>query len=385
MRPSVVTSAVVATLVGFAGTLAIVISAAKAVGAGPAETSSWVTGLCLAMAGSSVVLSWRHRIPAITAWSTPGAALIAATAGTIAFDAAVGAFVLAALLVLATAAVRPLADLVARIPPSLASAMLAGILVQFAVAVFQMAGAEPAFVLPLVALFLVARVLLPSMAPIAVLAGGVALGAATGRIGDVGGALAVSDLMLVTPAFDPAVLIGLGVPLWLVTMASQNLPGFTVLRAAGYPVPARSILTVTGLASLLTAPFGAHTSNLAASSAAICTGPDTHPDPAKRWPAGVAYGLCYLLLAPFGASFAALFAALPGPLVATVAGTALMSPLAGALGGAMAEPKDRFAAVVTFAVTASGLGLLGIGAAFWGLVAGLATLGLERAAAARRG
>jgi benzoate membrane transport protein len=165
LRPSVVTSAVVATLVGFAGTLAIVISAAKAVGAGPAETSSWVTGLCLAMAGSSVVLSWRHRIPAITAWSTPGAALIAATAGTIAFDAAVGAFVLAALLVLATAAVRPLADLVARIPPSLASAMLAGILVQFAVAVFQMAGAEPAFVLPLVALFLVARVCSPPWPP----------------------------------------------------------------------------------------------------------------------------------------------------------------------------------------------------------------------------
>lgn len=377
MRPSLVVAAVVAALVGFAGTLAIVLAAAAAVGAGPAQTSSWVAALCLAMAATSSFLSWRHRVPVITAWSTPGAALIAASTG-VALDQAVGAFLLAAGLVLLTAAFRPVGTLIARIPTPVAAAMLAGVLLRFVVGVFEAVPAAPALILPLVALFLAARLASPAAAVLVVLAAGTALAAGLGLLGPLPDRLDLSQLTLVTPAFEPSVLLGLGLPLYLVTMASQNLPGFAVLRAAGYPVPSRPILAATGLASLLTAPFCAHTSNLAAITAAICTGPDAHPDPERRWLAGPVYGICYLTLAAFGASLVGLFAALPPALIATVAGLALTAPLSSALATALGDERLRFAAVLTFAVTASGLTLLGIGSAFWGLTAGLLAAALER-------
>ena len=377
MRLSVVVSAVVAALVGFGGTLAIVVAAARAVGASPAQTSSWVAALCLAMAATSGFLSVRHRMPVITAWSTPGAALIAATSG-IGLPEAVGAFLFAAALVLLTAAFRPVGALIHRLPAGVASGMLGGVLLRFVVAPFESAAALPELVLPLLALFLAVRLVNPSVAVLAVLVAGLALAWGLGLTEAVPAGLALSRLEVTAPAFDPAVLLGLGLPLYLVTMASQNLPGFAVLRAAGYEPPARSILAVTGLASLATAPLGAHTSNLAAITAAICTGPDTHPDPARRWLAGPIYGLCYLGLAAFGSSLVELVAAMPPALIATVAGAALAMPFAGALAAAMADPDQRFAAALTFAVTASGIAAFGIGAPFWGLVAGLAVLGLDR-------
>ena len=377
MRLSVVVSAVVAALVGFGGTLAIVVAAARAVGASPAQSSSWVAALCFAMAATSAFLSVRHRMPVITAWSTPGAALIAATSG-IGLPEAVGAFLFAAALVLLTAAFRPVGALIHRLPAGVASGMLGGVLLRFVVAPFESAVALPELVLPLLALFLAVRLVNPSVAVLAVLVAGLALAWGLGLTEAVPAGLALSRLEVTAPAFDPAVLLGLGLPLYLVTMASQNLPGFAVLRAAGYDPPARPILAVTGLASLLTAPLGAHTSNLAAITAAICTGPDTHPDPARRWLAGPIYGLCYLGLAAFGSSLVELVAAMPPALIATVAGAALAMPFAGALAAAMAAPDQRFAAALTFAVTASGIAAFGIGAPFWGLVAGLAVLGLDR-------
>lgn len=381
MRFSVISSAVVAALVGFGGTVALIVAAAQAVGADVAQTASWVTALCLSMAGTSLILSLKHRMPIITAWSTPGAALIAA-AGGIALDQAVGAFLAVGVAIVATAAIAPLGRLIERIPASVAAAMLAGVLVSFVVAVFEAAGDRPALVLPLVALFLVVRLASASASVLAVLIAGGALAWGLGLTGAMPDGLGLSTLTPVMPVFDPAVLIGLGLPLYLVTMASQNLPGFAVLRAAGYTPPSRSILTVTGLASILTAPFGAHTSNLAAITAAICTGEDAHPDPARRWLTGPVYAGCYLLLAAFGASLVAVFAALPQALIATVAGLALIGPLTHALTAALADERERFAAILTFAVTASGVGFFDIGAAFWGLAAGLIALGL--AAGARR-
>lgn len=241
----------------------------------------------------------------------------------------------------------------------------------------------PGLVLPLLGLFLLARLFNPMAAVLVVLVAGVLLAWLQGRMGAVPAALELSTLQLTVPAFEPGVLLGLGVPLYLVTMASQNLPGFAVLQTAGYTVPTRSILAVTGLASLLTAPFGAHASNLAAITAAICTGPDVHPDPARRWLTGPVYALCYLVLALFGASLVQLFAAMPPALIATVAGLALLGPLAGALGAAMANERQRFAAVLVLVVTASGVAPAGIGAPFWGLLAGLLVLALEKLAAAR--
>ncbi len=384
MRLSIIVSAVVAALVGFGGTLAVIVAAARAVGADAAQTSSWVTALCLAMAGTSLYLSLRHRIPVITAWSTPGAALIAATGGAIGLPAAVGAFLLAGLLIVVTATVRPVNDLLQRLPAAVAAGMLAGVLLRFVTAPFESVAGSPELVLPLLGLFLVARLVSPIGAVLVVLVGGVGLAWALGLMGAVPSGLHLSMLQLVVPTFEPGVLLGLGLPLFLVTMASQNLPGFAVLQAAGYRPPARSILAVTGIASLLTAPFGAHSSNLAAITASICTGPDVHPDPGRRWLTGPVYALCYLVLALFGASLVELFAAMPPALITTVAGVALIGPLGGALAAALAVERQRFAAVLTLVVTASGVSVLGIGAPFWGLLAGLIVLGLD-GLAARRG
>lgn len=374
---SAASAALVATVAGVGGTLPVVLAAAQAVGATPEQASSWVSGLGLATAISALILSVRYRMPIITAWSTPGAALIASSSAVPSFQAAVGAFVLAAALILLTAAVRPLARLIERIPGSIAAAMLGGILLRLVVAMIEQVPNQPMLVLSLIALFLVARHLLPAMASLIVLAAGAALAWGLGLVKPIP-PLGISGLTLALPAWDLATLIGLGVPLYLVTMASQNLPGFAVLRASGYHPPTQPVLAVTGAVSLGTAFLGAHTSNLAAISAALCTGPDAHPDPAKRWITGPFYALWWGLIALFGASLVGLFGALPPALLMTVAGTALLGSMAGALGSALGPEKDRLAAAGTLAVTASGVTLLGIGSAFWGLVFGLAVLALER-------
>ncbi len=383
MRPSVFIAPAVATLVGFAGTLVLVIAAANAVGASPAQTSSWVASLCIATALASLTLSWRLRMPIICAWSTPGAALIAASHG-ITMEAAVGAFMLTGLLIVLTGAVKPIGNLIARIPTSVASAMLAGILVKFVLAIFEQAQAVPALVFPLLAVFLIVRLISPIWAVLSVLAAGLILSGLLGMNGAWPDGLAIAPWVFVAPRFEPTVLIGLGLPLYLVTMASQNLPGLAVLKADGYDAPARPIFILTGLLSAASALACAHTSNLAAISAAITTGPDTHPDKAERWKAGMVYGCLWVAIGLLGASSVALFASMPAALVATVAGVALIGSLTGSLSFALAHDKDRFAALMTFVVTASGLSLFGIGAAFWGLAAGLIVLALDRFAARMR-
>ncbi len=370
-------SAFVAAFVGFAASVAVVLAAAQSLGATPEQTVSWIAGLCLAKGLAALFLSWRYRMPIICAWSTPGAALIAASSG-ISLDAAVGAFIVAAVLMIATAFVKPLGALVARIPMPIASAMLAGVIFRFVVAVFDEMRVEPMLVGAIVLLFLVVRGFNPFGAVIAALVGGIGFAFATG----LASAPVLPSLMpsfaWAHPVFEPSVMIGIGVPLYLVTMAAQNLPGFAVLRQAGYQPPTASALAVTGFASLLTAPLGAHMVNMAAISAAICTGPDTHPDPRERWKAGIWYGLLWCLIALLVAPILAIMFAMPKALIVAVAGLGLIGSLAASLGGAMADEKQRFAAVVTFAVGASGLSIFGIGAAFWALLAGLATLAIER-------
>jgi benzoate membrane transport protein len=374
---STATAALVATVAGVGGTLPVLLAAAAAVGATEAQASSWVTGLAIATALSALFLSVHYRMPIITAWSTPGAALIASTAGVPGFRAAVGAFVLAAVLILLTAAIRPLGRLIERIPASIASAMLAGILLRLVVAMVEYVPSAPLLVLPLIALFLVARLLVPTLASLVVLVAGALIAVGLGLVKPMP-ALGLSRPELIMPAWDLATLIGLGVPLYLVTMASQNLPGFAVLRASGYQPPTQAVLAVTGAASLATAFLGAHTSNLAAISAALCTGPEAHPDPAERWKAGVFYTLWWVLIALFGASLVGVFAALPPALLVTVAGTALLGSMAGAMGTALANDQERFAAAGTLAVTVSGVTLMGVGSAFWGLCFGLLVMGVGR-------
>lgn len=376
MRLSIPSAAFVAAVVGFGGTLAIIIAAAQAVGATQMQTASWVTALCLAMTVESLYLSWRTRMPVISAWSTPGAALIAASSG-FTVNQAVGAFIVAAALLIATGLLRPLTKLISKIPASVASGMLAGIVVIFAMNAAKTIPADPWLILPLVAAFFVIRLVNPSLSVLAVLVGGGLAAVLSGRVG-VLPAPELSTLTLIRPEFTVAAVIGLAIPLYLVTMASQNLSGLAVLKAAGYDPPPGPLIGFTGLVSLLTAPFGASTSNLAAISAAICTGPDVHPDPAERWKTGPFYALAYLVFAVFGASLVAVFAVLPQALIALVAGLALLPSLANALAIALKDETERMAAVVAFAATASGLSIFGVGSAFWGLVGGLAVLGLDR-------
>lgn len=375
MRASVPISAFVAAIVGFGGTLAVIIAAAEAVGATQAQTASWVTAICLAMAVETAWLSWRTRMPVITAWSTPGAALIAASSGFTMADA-VGAFIVTALLLIATGLFKPLTKLVSRIPASVASGMLAGIVVTFAVNAARTVPVDAWLVLPLIAAFFAIRLFNPALSVLAVLVGGGTFAFLSGRVGGLP-APELSTLTLTLPAFSVAATVGLAIPLYLVTMASQNLSGLAVLRAAGYQPDAGPLITVTGLVSLLTAPFSALTTNLAAISAAICTGADAHPDPSQRWKTGPFYALAYLIFAAFGASLVAIFAVLPQSLIVLVAGLALMAPLANALSIALGHERERMAATTAFVVTASGLTLGGIGSAFWGLIAGLAVLALE--------
>jgi benzoate membrane transport protein len=367
MRLSVLSAATVAALVGYAASVAIVLAAATALGATPSQAASWLLAVSLGKAAGSALLSWQSRVPVVLAWSTPGAALIAATSG-ITLAEGVGAFIVAGLLIAATGLIRPLGTLVARIPDGIAAGMLAGVLLPFCLKGAGAAQALPMIVLPMVAVFLVVRLFNPAMAVLALFTGT-----------DLGGlSLAAPHLEPMVPAFRLSVILGLGLPLYLVSMASQNLPGFATLRAAGYEPPVAPALTVTGLISALTAPFGAHTVSMAAITAAICLGPDVHPDRDRRWVVGLAYAGVWVVLGLLSPTVLQLLAALPAPVVLALVALALLSPLMGALSGAFAVPDQRFAATLTLAVTASGVAAFGIGAAFWGLVAGVAVQALER-------
>lgn len=376
MRISVPSSAFVAAIVGFGGTLALILSAADGLGASPAQKTSLAAALCLAIAVETIILSAWTRMPVVTAYSTPGAALIAASQGFTMSDG-VGAFVIVALLLIATGLFRPLTQLIARIPVSVSSGMLAGILIGFALNAARAAPVDPVLILPLVLLFFAIRLFNPALSVLAVLLGGGLAALFLGRIGTIP-PLSLSTAAYVWPSFSWSATFGLAIPLYLVTMASQNLSGLAVLRAAGYAPPPGLLIGTTGFFSLLTAPFGALTTNLAAISAAICTGPDAHPDPAERWKTGPFYAMAYTLFALFGASLIAVFAALPPSLIVLVAGLALLAPFANALTIALKDEHERMAAVAALAVTASGVTAGGIGAPFWGLLAGLGVIALEK-------
>jgi benzoate membrane transport protein len=374
---SIFSSAFIAVLVGFGGTIALIIGMGQHLGASDAQMASAVTALCLGIGMTGAALSYALRMPILLAWSTPGAALIAGSVG-IGYGAALGAFVLAALLMVLLGLVPALGRLAARIPASIASAMLAGILLSFCVALFRSVQHNFVLALPALLVFILVRQRWPTYALLSALL--LVIGTVLAR-GDVGASASggvFGSLLPSLPVFDAKVLLSLGVPLFLVTLASQNLPGLAVLRAAGYDAPPRPVLLSTGLTTLLLAPFGAFSVNLAAITAAICTGGDTHADARRRWRAGLVYGGFYLVLALFSAPLVALFARLPADAIATIAGLALIAPLSGALAGMLGEPREREAAVLCFLATASGLSLLGIGSAFWGLIVGFAVLAARR-------
>jgi benzoate membrane transport protein len=371
---SLISSAATAVVVGFASTILLIMQAAQAVGATPSQQASWAAALCFGQALTTLYLSRTYRMPIITAWSTPGAALIATSASGISYENALGAFVVAGLLMCLTALIRPLARAIAQIPAPIAAAMLAGVLLKYTLGVPAAALSMPLFVLPLIIVFFGLRLSIPLFAVPVVVVLGVAMAFAGSFSADCC-VIGFTRLEWTTPQFDGATILSLGVPLFLVTMASQNLPGFAVLRAAGYEPPVTSCLLSTGFASIVMAPFGSHSINLAAITASLVTGPDTHEDPAKRWLVAWPYLVLYVAVGLAAALLVQILGALPVALITTIVGLALFSPLMGSVVAMLKETRDIESALITFLVTASGMTLYGVGSAFWGLVAGLVLFG----------
>jgi benzoate membrane transport protein len=372
---SLISSTMAAVVVGFASTILVVMEAARNVGATPSQQASWAAALCFGMAVTSFYLSCRYRMPMITAWSTPGAVLIATSGGGIAYANALGAFVVAGLLMVVAGLVKPLERAIEKIPAPIAAAMLAGVLLRYTLGVPGAAMAMPLAVLPLIIVFFGLRLSYPLYAVPVVVVAGVAIAGFSGSFAGDCCSFGVTALEWTTPVFDLETVLSIGVPLFLVTMASQNLPGFAVLRASGYQPPVQPALLVTGAASAALAPFGSHAVNMAAITASIVTGPDCHPDPQKRWLVAWPYLILYGLIGLMAASFVQVLGALPKDLVTAIAGLALFSPLMGNVIAMMKEPRDIESALVTFLVTASGLTVMGVGSAFWGLVAGVVLFG----------
>lgn len=370
---------ITAVLVGFSGPTALIFAAAGAGGLSAAQVAAWLAAVSVGSGIAALYGSLRWRIPTITAWSTPGVALLAAALPTTSWAEAVGAFIVANLLVTGLGVAGLFGRVMRHVPGPVAGGLLGGILFPFAAGLLPALSAQPALVGAMVVAFLAMRRLAPLWAVPAVLALGVAAAFALGLVGSVSAALAPTWPEITWPVFQPTSALGLGLPLALVALTGQFLSGFAVLRANGYAPPEDAATRLMGGLSLLLAPFGCHGVNPSAIIAAICVGPDAHPDPGRRWVAGVAAGVTYLVFAVFAAPLAAAFGALPPALVAAVAGFGLVGPMISALSAALAEPASRDAAGITFVVTAAGVAFLGLGAAFWGLVAGL----LWRAAVAR--
>ena len=380
LSPSAVVAGFVTVLVGYTSSAVIVFQAARASGGGPAEIASWMWALGLGMGVTCIGLSLRYRVPVVTAWSTPGAALLATSAVGLPMPAMIGAFLVSAVLMVIAGATGWFERGMSRIPVPIASGMLAGVLLRFGLDAFVAMKTQLALGLAMFGIYLVGRRLWPRYAVVGVLALGVAIAQARGLLHLDAVRLELARPIFTAPTFSVSALFGVAIPLFVVTMASQNVPGVAVLRASGYgATPISPLITWTGLATVVAAPFGGYALNLAAITAAICMGHEAHEDPARRYVAAIAAGGFYVLLGLFAATVGALLAAFPRELVWSVAGLALFNTIGGGLAAAVADPDHREPALVTFLVTASGLTLFGVGAAFWGLVAGLvATLVLRR-------
>jgi len=373
----------ITVLVGFASSAVIVFQAAQAVGADQAEIASWMWALGIGMGVTCIGLSLRYRVPVVTAWSTPGAAMLVVGAGGVGLNEAIGAFLLAAVLGAVLGFSGVFARLMQRVPMALAAGMLAGVLLRFGLDVFVSMGTELGMGLAMFATWLACRRWLPRYAVIATLLVGCGVALGKGQLHLQGVHLQLATPVWTTPALSWTAIVGVALPLLVVTMASQNLPGVAVIRASGYQTPVSPVIGWIGVVNALLAPFGAFALNLAAITAAICMGREAHEDPARRYTAAIAAGGFYLVVGLFGATVAAVFAAFPRELIACVAGIALLGTIGSSLATALAEERDREAALVTFLVTASGLSLAGIGSAFWGLLAGAVCLLVLRPRAPR--
>jgi benzoate membrane transport protein len=373
---SAVVAGLIAVVVSFSGPSVLVFQAAHAAHFSAAQTSSWLWAIAAGSGLTGLVLSLRHRAPVIIAWSTPGAALLVATLPGYSPGEAVTAYLAGAALIVLLGVSGVFDALMRRLPASIAAAMLAGILFRFGAEAFVSIGTNPTLVLGMFLSYLLMRRFKPRYAIVAVLAVGLLIAGFTGQIVAPGGPVALAVPELIRPEWSWRAVFNLGLPLALVGLTGQYVPGMAVLRASGYATPSRPIVCANGLMSLLLAPFGAHGINPAAITAAICTGEEAHADPARRYVAGVACGVFYLFAALGGGALAVLFACLPHEWVVCLSGLALFGAIGSGLTAAVADDAQREPALITFLLTASGMSFLGLGAAFWGILAGLFAWGV---------
>lgn len=385
LSPAAVAAGFVAVLVGFTSSVALVFQAAQAFHATPEQITSWIWALGLGMGLCSLVPSLILRMPVMVAWSTPGAAVLATAglAGGFSMGEAIGAFIVSAALIILVGVTGWFERIMNRIPMEIASALLAGVLAKFGMQAFSAAESNLSLVLVMLLAYLLSRRMAPRYAVIITLLAGTAWAALSGQMqwSAVHGGLAMP--VYTAPEFSLQALISLALPLFVVTMASQNLPGVAVIRATGYPIPVSKVISMTGVATLLLAPFGGYALNLSAITAAICMGDEAHEDRGKRYTAAAVCGLLYILIGVFGAVVTGLLTAFPKELVACIAGLALLGSIGGGMATAFKEEKHREAALITFLVTLSGVVIAGVGSAFWGVVAGSLAL-LVQSLRARR-
>ena len=380
------TAGFVATLVGFTSSIAIIFSAARGFGATEGQISSWIWALCIGCGLTSLLPSLWLRKPVMIAWSTPGAVVLATAAagGQFHIADAVGAFVVSSLLITLSGVSGWFERIMHRIPLAVAAALLAGVLARFSMQAFSAAGTEPGLVVAMLLVYLAGKRFSPRYAVVWTLLTGVLYAAMRGMLDWSAVRIGLAQPLFTYPQFSLQAVTSLALPLFIVTMASQNLPGVAAVRAAGYDLPISPLITMTGFASLILAPLGGYALNLSAITAAICMGPEAHPDPARRYMAAVVWGGWMLLIGVFGVAVTGMLVAFPVQLVQAIAGLALLSTIATSLMLALDQQRHREVAVITFLVTLSGVELLGIGSAFWGVVAGVVALLIQDYAPRRR-
>lgn len=366
-----IVAGLISVIVNYGGTFILVFQAAKVADLSAELVASWVWSVSIGVGLTGLFLSWRFREPIITAWSTPAAAFLVTALATTPYAEAVGAYMISAAAFVGLGLSGYFEKVIRLIPPGIASGLLAGILLQFGIGAFGGASVDPLLVGLLVVAYVVLKRFSARYAVVGLLALGMVFLLTQDRVDLSGLKLEFAAPVFTMPAFSLNALLSVALPLFLITLTGQYMPGMLVLRNDGFKTSANPIVTVTGLCSLLMAPFGSHAFNIAAITAAIATGREAHEDPRKRWIAGIAAGSFYVLVGVFGVTLAAVFMAFPATFITTLAGLALLGTIGGSLAGAMADPTSREAALITFLASAANITLLGIGGAFWGLVIGL--------------
>ncbi|MFD4121661.1 benzoate/H(+) symporter BenE family transporter [Alcaligenes faecalis] len=366
-----IVAGLISVIVNYGGTFILVFQAAKVAGLSPELTASWVWSISIGVGATGLLLSWVSREPIITAWSTPAAAFLVTALATTPYEEAVGAYLISAAAFVVLGLSSYFERLIRLIPNGIAAGLLAGILLQFGIGAFGSMTLDPKLAGLLILAYLIIKRFSARYAVVGILILGLAFLLLEHRVDLSGLKLELAAPVFTMPVFTLNALLSVALPLFLITLTGQYMPGMLVLRNDGFRTSANPIVWVTGLGSLVMAPFGSHAMNVAAITAAICTGPEAHQDPSKRWVAGIAAGVFYILVGVFGVTLAAVFMAFPATFITTLAGLALLGTIGGSLAGAMADIKSREAALITFLASAANITLFGIGGAFWGLVIGL--------------